>query len=342
MSKRLGYLLLVLVIILGCAITALYAALQTQYATPIINHLLATYSTQKIQVEQANYTPPLQFALQGVSLGDDTPLYLTKAELWFSTRLPKAGKWQLDAVVIEGANLSLDDANSLKKLPFDSKQLAIKHSDFRWGELSARSVNLQIEHPNWQAEQALPYGKIQFSSEQLYYQGQAFNDLLVDINYQAQKSTLFGASFEWNGAQISGQAEQYPQGWSLINVTINQLNLPDQPTELAWLSELANKAPIRDINSLDILKSNVTYQGIELLNLNLSLENYSLANSWWQQPDGYLSFNADTLQYQEQQWVEPSATLYLTPNKIEIAELDTDWQQGRVQLQGAFSPTKFN
>ena len=340
MSKRFGYLLLVLVIILGCAITALYAALQTQYATPIINHLLGGYSKQKIQVEQASYIPPFQLSLQGVTIGNEAPVYLEKAELWFSATLPKAGKWQLDAVVVEGTNLSLTEVNSLSNLPFDSKQLAIKHSDFSWGEFSARSVNVQIEHPNWQANQAIPYGKIQFSSEQLYYQGQAFNDLLVDINYQPENSTLFGASFEWNNAQVSGQAEQYPQGWSLINVTINQLNLSNQQADLTWLSELVKSAPIRDINSLDLLKSNLNYQGIELLNLDLSLENFNLAHSWWQQPNGYLSFNADTLQYQDQQWVEPSATLYLTPNKIEIAELDTDWQQGRVQLQGAFSPNQ--
>lgn len=338
MSKRLGYLLLMLLIILGCTIAALYAALRTQYATTIVNHLLSGYSNQELQVEKASYTPPLQLSLQGISFGSEQPLYLPKAEMWFSAALPNEGKLHLDAVIIEGANFSLDQTSHLTKLPFDIKQLAIKHSDLSLGSISARGVNLQIENPNWQPNQAIPYGKIQFSSDQLYYAGQALNDLLIDANYQAQNSTVFGASFKWNGANISGQAEQYSQGWSLINVTINQLNLTENQADLTWLTQLAKSASIRDINSLDILKSNLNYQGIELLNFDLSLENFNLSHSWWQQPDGYLSFNADTLQYDQQQWVEPSATLYFTPNKIEIAELDTDWQHGRVQLQGAFSP----
>lgn len=342
MIKRLGYLFLLLAALCIGAIVALYAAMRSQYATSVVNYLLNN-THSNIQVEQASYTPPLQLTLEGISFASDETLYLPKAELWFSAALPNTTRLKLDALIIEGANLSqhpTEDLTALHSLTqfFTTRQLAIKHSDLAWGEISARNVDIQIENPVWQPHQSLPYGKIQFASEQLYLQGHALNDLLVDIDYQAQDSTVYGASFEWNGAQVSGQAEQYPQGWSLINVTIDGLNIQPSDHPFEWLEQVAASGWIHDINSLDILSSNLNYQGVELLNLDLSLENITPSASIWQQKQGYLSFNADTLNYQGEQFVEPSATLFFTPQSVEITELDTDWQQGRVQLQGRFSP----
>ncbi|GAK82857.1 possible membrane protein [Vibrio ponticus] len=342
MIKRLSYLFLLLALIAIAALAALYGALRSQYATSLVNYLL-NITHSEIQVEQASYTPPLQLTLEGVRYATDDSFYLPKAELWFAATLPSANSIQLDALVIEGANLALQSEQELSPIAqlatrLTTKQLAIKHSDLSWGEVSARNVNVQIEQPIWKPRQGLPFGNIQFAADQLYYQGHALNNLLVDVNYQAQDSTVYGASFEWNGGQISGQAEQYPQGWSLINVTIDGLNLTQTQNELSWLNELAKSGWIRDINSLDILKSNLSYQGIELLNLDLSVEKITPSVSIWQQKQGYLSFNADTLNYQDEQFVAPSATLYFSPNNIEIAELDTDWQQGRVQLQGQVGP----
>lgn len=342
MIKRLGYLFLLLAVLCIGAIVALYATMRSQYATSVVNYLLS-HAHSNIQVEQASYTPPLQLTLEGITFASDETLYLPKAELWFSKTLPNTTSLKFDALVIEGANLSqhqAEDLTALRSLTkhFSTKQLSIKHSDLAWDDFSARNVDVQIEQPVWAKGQTLPFGAIQFASEQLYYQGQAFNHFLIDLNYQAQDSTVYGASFEWNGAQISGQAEQYPQGWSLINVTLEGLNIKSSDNEFNWLQQITSSGWIRDINSLDILKSNLNYRGMEWLNLDLSVENIRPSVSIWQQKEGYLSFNADTLNYQGEQFIEPSATLYFTPHSIDIAELDTDWQQGRVQLQGQFRP----
>ncbi|WP_194438166.1 AsmA family protein [Vibrio fluminensis] len=344
MIKRLGYLFLLLAVLCIGAIVALYATMRSQYATSVVNYLLNSRHSD-IQVKQVSYTPPLQLTLEGITFASDETLYLPKAELWFSRALPNTTSLKLDTLVIEGANLSQHQAKDLTTLlsltkQFTTKQLSIKHSDLAWGDFSARNVDVQIEQPVWAKGKTLPYGAIQFASEQLYYQGQAFNHFLIDLNYQAQDSTVYGASFEWNGAKISGQAEQYPQGWSLINITLEGLNIKSSDNELNWLKQITSSGWIRDINSLDILKSNLNYRGMEWLNLDLSVENVRPSVSIWQQKEGYLSFNADTLNYQGEQFVEPSATLYFTPHSIEIAELDTNWQQGRVQLQGQFRPNE--
>ncbi len=337
MSKRLSYFVALLLLIIAATAVALYAALRSSYATTLVNQAF-TLASLKVQVENVRYTPPLQFKLEGVTIEEDSPIYLPSSELWLSAELPKDHRWQLEALVIEGANLSFDQAQTLSTLKFDTKQLALKHTDFTWGELSARNIDVQIENPQWENAHLLPYGNIQFAAEQLYYQGNALNNVLIDLNYQTKDSTLYGASFEWNGAKISGQAEQYPQGWSLINVTVNGLNVSDEQTDLRWLDNVVQQGWIADINSLDLLQSNIHWHDIELLNLDLSIEKINPNQSIWQQDNGYLSFNADTLRYQDEQFVEPSATIKFSSQTIEVSELDSDWQQGRVQLQGQITP----
>lgn len=339
MKKRLRYLLLAVLLLISLCIAVFYAVMRSQYATQVVNEALAQFSSQPMQVEQAQFTPPLQLTLHGLTIGDDTPLYLPKVELWLHQSLPQQKTWRFDAIVIEQAKLDLSQQAWSVLRQFNIGQLAFKQSELSAADWSARGVNLQIDHPIWQDEQqVLPYGDIQFSAEQLYVKGHALDNLLIDAQYQASGSTVYGASFDWNGAQISGQAEQYPQGWSLINVTIDQLNLTDEQPLEAWLQQLRQTGWVRDINSLDILKSNLTYQGMRLINLDLSAEKITPSLSVWQQNGGYISFNADSIRHKNQLWVEPSATIRLSTNDIQVSELDTDWLQGRLQLQGNLSP----
>lgn len=339
MKKRLSYLLLAVLLLISLSIAIFYAVMRSHYATQVVNQALAQFSTQPMQVEQAEFTPPLQLTLHGLTIGEEAPLYLPKVALWLHPSLPTEQTWRFDAIVIEQANLNLSQPAWATLRQFEIAQLAFKQSELVAEDWSARGVNLQIDQPTWQDEQqVLPYGDMQFSADQLYVAGHALDNLLIDARYQAENSTVYGASFNWNGAQISGQAEQYPQGWSLINVTIDKLNLDDKQPIDSWLQQLDKTGWIRDINSLDVLKSNLTYQGVRVVNLDLSAENITPNQSLWQQDNGYLSFDADSVNYQNQQWVEPSATFYFTPNQIEVAELDSDWHQGRLQLQGVFTP----
>ena len=319
-KKRFSYLIISLLLLLGLAIAILYAVMRSQYATPVVNKMLEQLSNQHIQVEKAQFTPPLQLTLHGLSIGQQDSVYLPKVELWLHRSLPQQNKWRFDAIVIEQANLDLMQPALSILRQFNVQQLAFKQSDLVYGDWSARGVNLQIDNPRWQDEQqALPYGEIQFAAEQLYFDGHAFNNLLVDANYQEKASTVYGVSFEWNDAHVSGQAEQYDQGWSLINVTIDGLNLDEnQPIE-KWLEQFYDTDWVHEINSLDVLKSNLTFEGFSFSNLDLSLEKLTPHQSWWQQQNGYLSFDADSIRNQNQQWFEPRATLSFTSNQIEGA-----------------------
>lgn len=343
MKKPIRITLIALIALVVIASAVLFGLLQSRYATPIVNQVLSQLSEQKIHVESANYTPPLQLTLEGVTIGEQQPLYLPKVELWLTQSLPNQDQWQFDAIVIEQANIDISQHSLASFKAFEVKQLAFKQSEFSGQHWSARGVDLQIDDPQWSSQQLIPFGNIQLAAEQLYLHGQALDNLLVDIDYKAQDSTVYGASFEWNKAKISGQAEQYAKGWSLVNVTIDQLSLnKEQPIE-DWIKQLSPlSSHIQSINSLDILKSNFTLHGASFTNVDASLENVLVKHSIWQQEQAYLSFNADSIRYHQQQWVEPTATLTLTPQKIAIEELDSDWQQGRVQLKGDIQPNSID
>lgn len=148
---------------------------------------------------------------------------------------------------------------------------------------------------------AVTVRKIQLAADQITIDGEAFNQVLVDANYQAQDSTVYGFSFNWRNSPISGQAEQYPQGWSLINVTLSRLNLNlDEWRHHSLWQKIAPS--IYYINSLDLLNSQLTLNGVAWENLNLSVEDYDLRHSLWQQQQAYLSLNADSAQWLATQW----------------------------------------
>ncbi|KJY84088.1 membrane assembly protein AsmA [Vibrio galatheae] len=341
MKKALLLLAVLVVSTITLSIVALYALMQTRYAPNVITTLVDNLTPYKITATDSKYIPPLQLELSNVELQHgSSSVQLPKLNLWLSQLPWQNGKLSFDSILIQGASINLDELNSTLFDAMTLHQLALKHVDINAGKWSARGVNAQIESPLWsKADQTLPFGDIQLSIEQLYMQGEALNKVLVDARYQENNSTIFGSSFHWRGATISGQAEQYPQGWSLVNVTIDQLTLP-QSSQIEQLSATLHNLdlPIFHINSLDILSSSFNYGRWRFEHLDASLENLNLNQSTWQQQAGYASFDAESIRYGELQLLSPTAQFALDNHTLTIEEFDTDFKQGRIQLQGEVSP----
>ena len=98
------------------------------------------------------------------------------------------------------------------------------------------------------------------------------------------------------------------------------------------------KLPIYHINSLDLLSSNLHYAGWQFNHLDASLENLTLDRPLWQQEQGYISFDAESVDFDQLRLIAPTAKLGFTPNHISVDEFDTDFKQGRVQLSGILTP----
>lgn len=348
---------IVLLLLLTATLCVLIGLLHTQYATSLVNSLLSSYSQRlasqhtstqhssssiliPTHIKKVTYEFPTHFTLHDVSFDKTDLSYIDQVDIWLNSRLIKKGKLAIDSVLIDG--LSLQQGINATHPPENVlvSQLAINNLDYSDGHFSARGMNIQIEKPLWShANQIMPFGKVQLSADQVYWQGEAFNQLLISSNYKQAHSTIYGLSFEWRDAQISGQAEQINDRWSLINVTLNKLNLNQKQVERILAKPWGNIAPVNwDLNSVDILNSDLAFNDIHLINVDASIEDLTFPTNIWQQESGYLSLNAESIVYQGEQWIEPSFQANFFPNSIKISNFNASLLQGFVAFNGQFSP----
>ncbi|EHZ7120664.1 TPA: AsmA family protein [Vibrio vulnificus] len=341
MKKALISVALLLIVIALIPISIL-VSLQTRYASQVFNQL-SQFSGLGMQAESVHYQYPDHFSFKNVSFTHNEVSYVEQLEIWLSPELYANGRVQVASVLLDGLSLQTGLSRSPKTFipsTVQIHQLAISNLDYADNQLSARGIKFQVKQPQWQrSDQFIPFGEIQFSAEQLYWQGEAFNQPLLDIDYKPQDSTLYGLSLSWRGAKVSGQAEQYPQGWSLVNVTVEGLDLSQQQ-----LTSILAKpwdrfgSQISHINSLDILRSSLELEDYRLINFELSSENLTLPFSLWQQQQGLISFSAESVQDQHNVWVEPRIKLTLDPNTINVEEASAQWQQGNLLFSGTIKP----
>ncbi|EGR0752012.1 AsmA family protein [Vibrio vulnificus] len=341
MKKALISVALLLIVIALIPISIL-VSLQTRYASQVFNQL-SLFSGLGMQAESVHYQYPDHFSFKNVSFTHNEVSYVEQLEIWLSPELYANGRVQVASVLLDGLSLQTGLSRSPKTFipsTVQIHQLAISNLDYADNQLSARGIKFQAKQPQWQrSDQFIPFGEIQFSAEQLYWQGEAFNQPLLDIDYKPQDSTLYGLSLSWRGAKVSGQAEQYPQGWSLVNVTVEGLDLSQQQlTSILAKPWERFGSQITHINSLDILRSSLELEDYRLINFELSSENLTLPFSLWQQQQGLISFSAESVQDQHNVWVEPRIKLTLDPNTINVEEASAQWQQGNLLFSGTIKP----
>ncbi|TQP43591.1 AsmA family protein [Vibrio cholerae] len=330
-----GIALLLILVLAG------FGIMHTRYFTPSAQWIVQQLWPETLRFAKIEYLYPFKLRLSGVQIASEPTIELQQMDLWLNPYGLLEQQLEIDSVLIDGANLAHGLPAFTLPESVHLNQLALHNIDWADQGIIARGVSLQIKQPVWDSpQQQLPYGKIQLAADQITIDGEAFNQVLVDANYQAQDSTVYGFSFNWHNSPISGQAEQYPQGWSLINVTLSRLNLNlDEWRHHSLWQKIAPS--IYHINSLDLLNSQLTLNGVTWENLNLSVEDYDLRHSVWQQQQAYLSLNADSAQWLATQWVEPSAELTLTPQGIELDGHSQVWQ-GDVQVKGHITETSLN
>ncbi|MGF1847607.1 AsmA family protein [Vibrio lentus] len=329
-------------------IAALLLSLQTQYRADVANFFIKHAIEQPVLIEDVEYQAPYHITLMGITHSQpekQAPLYIDKIDLWFSPNSIAEAKLVFESVLISGLQLEADDLETFTQLftqpNIKLHQLAINNLDFSTPEFNARGIDLQISDPTWDdSSSLLPYGKIQLSASQLYWQGEAFDNLLIDLDLKPSDSTLYGASFDWRGAKISGQAEQYKHDWSLVNITIDGLRLNEKQTQ-SLLSKKWDRAGIQinHINSLDILRSDVEWKSGHLAGFDASLENVQLPFQLWQQQQATFSLQAEGVTIDDDLFVDPSIQLNLQPEQILIEDFYTQWRQGSIQMNGTVTPS---
>lgn len=331
--------ILLLILILAIAIPAVFVGmLTTSYSRQTWN-LFSDVVDLPLQADNVHYEFPYHLTLYGVAFKQQNLPFIEQVDLWLNPDVHRDGKWIVDSLLIDGLSLQQGMPTLPKLHDVDFHQIALKNIDYADDAFSMTGLNVQIQDPTWPNDnQQMPYGEVQLAAEQLYWHGEAFNNLLLDMDYKTQNSTLYGASFNWRNSEVSGQGEQYPQGWSLVNVTVDKLKIDNLQLQ-SLLAKPWQTLPINvsHINSLDLLNADIEYQDWHWQNLELSVENASLPLSLWN-TTAQLSLQADSVRFQDQTAVEPRLNAALKPGSIQLQELSFDWQQGAVQVSGEFEP----
>lgn len=341
MRKVLVLTLCTLLLVLLALVAGLYWAMQNQYGAQIVNYLFQRYADHPITVSSAQYSYPNQLSLENIKVSElqQTPINIEKAELWIDLPSLLSNNISFDHVLVSGISLQhgLPKWSGFKGMTL--KQLSVSHLDYSNNNLIVRDTSFQVANPIFSSQQIIPFGNIQFSAEQIYWQGEAFDNILLDADYKAKGSTVYGLSFTWRDGHFSGQAEQYKEGWSLVNVTINQLRLNQESVEQAkkvnWRLFTNH---IVNINSLDLLDSTIELPEVQLTNANVSFENIAIPFEAWQQSQAYISLNAESIGYLDQLWLDPVFELYLDSNLLTLEQASVEFKQGVIQASGEFKP----
>ncbi|MBR9788056.1 MAG: AsmA family protein [Vibrionaceae bacterium] len=340
MKTALRILILLLVLLIAIPATVI-ALLTTSYANQTWT-FISEHLNLPIQAEKVYYDFPYHFTAQGIRTKREHISNIEQIDMWMNPDVRRNGKWIVDSLLINGVSLQkgIPALPNLSSVQFH--QVAVKNLDYANNQLVINGLNVQIQSPDWHnSPYVVPYGEIQLSAAQIYWNGEAFDNVLLDMDYRPANSTLYGSSFKWRGSQVSGQGEQYPQGWSLVNVTVDKLKMNNTQIQ-SLLAKPWQEMPfkINHINSLDLLNADIEWGDWHWQNLDLSLEDAELPLSLWQ-AKAQVSLQADSVHFQEQTAIEPRLSAAMTPGQIELKELYLDWQQGRVQVSGRFQPTQW-
>ncbi|AUI85025.1 hypothetical protein BS333_00760 [Vibrio azureus] len=344
-ATRIILLLLILSIVLPIAFMA---TLTTSYSDNVWNKL-SQHVDLPFQAHRVHYDFPYHFSLYQVELDSVPSTSINQIDIWVNPSLRENGKWVIDSLLVDGIRLAPETFKPEEAEPAVNPwqqvtlhQIALKNAQYDDSTFSLDNLNVQITSPTWSGRhQILPYGDIQLSADSLKWHGEKFANLLLDLQYQAQNSTLYGASFHWRDSLVSGQGEQYSQGWSLVNVTVDKLHLnQDQLSNL--LDKPWQQWPIRlkDINSLDLLNADIQYGDWHFQHASLSLENASLPFSLWQS-SANLSLQADSISFQDQVFINPHLQAQFQPNDINVEDLSFAWQQGQINITGQIEPNQW-
>jgi len=334
--------LFVAILALGLlTILIVFGLLHTQYAKPMVIYTLDKGLGIHVKSESIQYHYPNQVTFQNArfELPDQQPVEVAELSVWLSTQLSTKQPITIHELLIDGASLSASQTPSITLLKqWQIENIALDHIDYSHGEMIINDLRLQLTGIELGDSVITSKGNVQLQASQFYYQGSSLRNLLVDGELDGDNSKILGASFTWNKSSISTQAQIQNGRWSLVNTTIDRLDLDATAQDDPLLSIL--KEHVGHINSLDILNSTLSNNDMTVDNISASLENIDLDKSLWKQSEAYISVDADQLIWRGFEFIEPTLEVYANEERIEVADLDTQLEQGRIQLSGYVKPNE--
>lgn len=342
--KSLGWLIAFCLLL----VVAFLSLLHTPYAQQVLNPLVQKITQQQVSFGGINYSiqSPLHLTLSDITIHteeNEHDLNIQQIDFWLSQYPIQNKKLAFDNIKIDGLNLQNGLPNTDKAAWISIAHLSISNLDFSHKGLVIRDAHIQLT--NWSVDEnkTLPFeGDFQFLTTQLYWQGEALNDILIDGFYTQNYTALHGISLTWRDSTITAQAElKENKLWVIPQFTLRKFNLESDNTEVIGkpLEWLAQQNFTYQFDRIDLLDINIELPQLIANNLSLSAENVLFPYHLWQQTDANISFNADSLVLNEYTIEKPIFNLMLNGKEANISNLSFDIFNGNIQLAGKVSPT---
>ncbi|MCL9776464.1 AsmA family protein [Vibrio methylphosphonaticus] len=318
------------------SVLVLFCLLHTKYATPMVSYALDKTLNIKVISESVHYQYPNQLDFNNVHIerqGQES-IAANSMSIWLTPSESITSPFRIHELLLSGSTLSRQSVSLAHDLSIDN--IALDHIDYSDDNVIINDLQLQLRNLQYQPNMAQILGEFQLRASQIYYQGESANDVLIDGVLSGEESKVYGASFTWNQATVSTQAQYESGTWSLVNTTVDKLDLDLTTASIAHYNKIFSA--IGHINSVDLLHANLRFNDVKIENLNASFEQIDLRHSIWEQVNAYLSFDADSIQYQSLQFIEPTVEVIANNGVITLKDVDSTLEQGRIQLVGAWKP----
>lgn len=247
---------------------------------------------------------------------------IQQVDFWLSQHPIQNNKLAFDSVKIDGISLQTGLPNTQQLDWLSIAQLSISNLDFADDGLVIREAQVQLSNWSINKTKTLPFeGEFQFSTQQLYWQSEALDDVLIDGYYSQDYTALDGISLTWRGSTITAQAElKENKLWVIPQFTLRRFNLESDNADiigkpLQWLSEQHFTYQFKRI---DLLNINLELPQIVTNDLSLSAENILLPYDLWEQTNANISLNADSIVWNETMIEKPIMDVTLNKKKKPI------------------------
>lgn len=347
-----GKVFATIMVLLALSSTIILTLLHTQYATVIITQTINAFSDYQLKADKISYhiSDPwlLQLEQPQLNYRQNPVLKARQLQLWFAPQQLLKSGWYFDNVLIDGTELLQPIALTTLPVIYIAR-LALNDLNITLPTIKLQDARLQVD--NWNS-QTQPWGQFsgdfQLSAPRLNWQNIDLDNVLIDGDYDDQKWTLYGFSFDWQHASLNGQAEYIvsenktqPDSLILHQLTLTGLQLQD-PTLLeqlkTQLSQLKSADLTMEIKRFDMLESSVEVPDYALNTVSLSLQDWRWPATYWQQKNAHLSLSASSIQWQDTVFEEPLVELRFAPQHITIDGLSGKVFDGFIRADGVLTP----
>lgn len=339
--KRIGKLLIFLLIALLVLILAGYFLIQTRWGAAQVGHWVTDNSDYQLTVEAVDhrFSSPSHVLLKNVTFGrkgQPATLDAKAVDIGLSSRQftdPLHG----DTILLSDGTLNLSPDTA--PLPFQADRLQLNNMAFNspatgW-DLSAQRVTGGVSP--WQPKAGNVLGsqaQIQVSAGSMTLNGVPVSNVLIQGSINNDDVTLSTIGADMARGSLTGTARRTANGgWIVDSLRLNDIRLQSDKSLSDFFMPLTT-LPSLQIGRLEVTDARLQGPDWAVTDLDLSVRNLTLSEGDWQSDDGRLSMNASEFIYGSLHLFDPIVNTEFSPQGVALRQFTSRWEGGLLRTSG--------